>query len=177
MSMELLGGEFLDEFYTEADATRARQTHLEGVVGTLTWIATVDAFQHWLYTHPGHSRDERRAAWLELATRFGGETDWSGLEEIRAFLWHRQLHIFLYPFYYIEYGIAQLGALQVWLNSRRDRARALADYKRALSLGGSRPLPELFQAAGCPFDFSRRAMKPLMELVRNDLAALSGTSV
>jgi oligoendopeptidase F len=172
MSMELLGGEFLDVFYADGDAARARRTHLEGVVGTLTWIATIDAFQHWLYTHPGHGRDERNAAWLELATRFGGETDWSDHEEVRTFLWHRQLHIFLYPFYYIEYGIAQLGALQVWLNSRKDKAGALADYKRALALGGSRPLPELFAAAGCPFDFSSRTVKPLMDMVERELDKL-----
>ena len=126
MSMELLGGEHLEVFYGDGEAARARRTHLEGVVGTLTWIATVDAFQHWLYTHPDHSPDERREAWLALAERFGGETDWSGCEEVRAHLWHRQLHIFLYPFYYIEYGIAQLGALQVWLNARNDPATALA---------------------------------------------------
>jgi oligoendopeptidase F len=172
MSMELLGGEFLDEFYSEPDSVRARRTHLEGVVGTLAWIATVDAFQHWLYTHPGHTGEQRQAAWLDLTRRFGGDTDWSGHEEARAFLWHRQLHIFLYPFYYIEYGIAQLGALQVWLNSKADRTGALSQYKRALALGGSRPLPELFQAAGCPFDFSSRTVKPLMKLVEQDLQAL-----
>jgi len=169
MSMELLGSEFLEEFYPEADAGRARRTHLEGVVGVLAWIATVDSFQHWLYTHPGHSREERQSAWVDLVNRFGGDTDWSGHEEARAFVWHRQLHIFLYPFYYIEYGIAQLGALQVWLNSRRDKPAALAQYKRALSLGGSRPLPELFETAGCPFDFSSRTLKPLMELVGKEL--------
>ncbi len=169
MSMELLGGEFLGEFYADGDIVRARRTHLEGVVGALAWIATVDAFQHWLYTHPGHSAADRRSAWVDLVGRFGGDTDWSGHEETRAFLWHRQLHIFLYPFYYIEYGIAQLGALQVWLNSKQDRARALTSYKQALALGGSRPLPALFEAAGCPFDFSRHTLKPLMGLVAREL--------
>ena len=133
----------------------------------------MDAFQHWLYTHPGHSSDERSAAWVDLANRFGGDTDWSGQEPVRAFLWHRQLHVFLYPFYYIEYGIAQLGALQVWLNSKTDKATALTRYKRALSLGGSRPLPELFETAGCPFDFSSRTLKPLMDLVQKELEALN----
>ena len=94
--------------------------HLEGIVGVFPWIATVDAFQHWIYTHPGHAREERRNAWLGLMDRFGGDVDWSGFESARANLWHRQLHIFLHPFYYIEYGIAQLGALQVWANSKRD---------------------------------------------------------
>ena len=125
MSMELLGNEFLEEFYAAPEANRARRTHLEGIVNILPWIATVDAFQHWIYTHPGHTRAERTAAWLELMDRFGGDVDWSGYEAARANLWHRQLHIFIHPFYYIEYGIAQLGALQVWANSKRDKAEAL----------------------------------------------------
>jgi oligoendopeptidase F len=172
MSMELLGAEYLEEFYAPAEANRARRTHLEGIVSVLAWIATVDAFQHWLYTHPGHTRAERAAAWLALMDRFGGDVDWSGWEEARRFMWHRQLHLFLYPFYYIEYGIAQLGALQVWANSKRDKPAALAAYKRALALGGSRPLPELFAAAGCPFQFDLARVAPLMELVRRELASL-----
>jgi oligoendopeptidase F len=172
MSMELLGNEFLEEFYPPADANRARRVHLEGIVGIFPWIATVDAFQHWIYTHPGHTRAERTAAWLALLDRFGGDVDWTGHEAVRANLWHRQLHIFLHPFYYIEYGIAQLGALQVWANARRHRARALADYQRGLALGGSRPLPELFAAAGCRFEFSRETMRPLVALIRGELAAL-----
>jgi oligoendopeptidase F len=173
MSMELLGNEFLEQFYSPADANRARKKHLESIVEVFAWIATVDAFQHWLYTHPGHSRDERRAAWLVLMNRFGGDTDWTGYEESRGHLWHRQLHIFLYPFYYIEYGIAQLGALQVWANSRRDKAGALAEYKRSLSYGGARPLPELFSAAGCRFAFDRETVKPLVGLVREELRRLT----
>lgn len=172
MSMELLGNEFLEEFYSPTDGNRARRTHLEGIIGVLAWIATVDAFQHWIYTHPGHSRADRAAAWNRLMDRFGGEVDWSGYEEARAHLWHRQLHIFLYPFYYIEYGIAQLGALQIWANSKRDKAKALCDYKTALALGGSRPLPKLFQAAGCPFEFSAVTIRPLVKLMREELAAL-----
>jgi oligoendopeptidase F len=172
MSMELLGNEFIEAFYQEGDARRARRDHLEGIIAIFPWIATVDAFQHWIYSHPGHSRAERRQAWLELMDRFGGEVDWSGHEEARANLWHRQLHIFLHPFYYIEYGIAQLGALQVWANSRKDKARALRQYRGALALGGSRPLPELFAAAGCRFDFTRAAIKPLVRLVNGELRKL-----
>ena len=172
MSMELLGNEFLEEFYTSNDANRARRTHLEGIIGIFPWIATVDAFQHWIYTHPGHTRATRAVAWLELMDRFGGDVDWSGYDKSRAYLWHRQLHIFLHPFYYIEYGIAQLGALQVWANSKRDKAKALGDYKNSLALGGSRPLPELFKAAGSPFDFSAKTIKPLVELTRSELAKL-----
>jgi oligoendopeptidase F len=169
MSMELLGGEFLEKFYAVPEANRARLMHLEGIINVLAWIATVDAFQHWIYTHPAHARAERTAAWLDLMDRFGGDADWQGYEAARANLWHRQLHIFTNPFYYIEYGIAQLGALQVWANSKRDKARALNDYKRALALGGSRPLPELFAAAGCKFEFSRKTMAPLVALLRGEL--------
>jgi len=173
MSMELLGNEFIEKFYQPGDARRARRDHLEGIVEIFPWIATVDAFQHWIYSHPGHSRADRQKAWLELMDRFGGDVDWTGYEDARTNLWHRQLHIFIHPFYYIEYGIAQLGALQVWANSKRGRAAALAQYRRALALGGSRPLPELFQAAGCRFDFSRETVNPLVRLVSAELAVLS----
>jgi oligoendopeptidase F len=104
--------------------------------------------------------------------RFGGDVDFTGYEEVRAHSWHRQLHIFLHPFYYVEYGIAQLGALQVWANSRRDKVQALADYKKSLALGGSRPLPELFAAAGCKFQFTAATIKPLIQLAGNELKKL-----
>jgi oligoendopeptidase F len=173
MAMELLGNEFLEEFYSGPDANRARRTHLEGILGIFPWIATVDAFQHWIYTHPGHTRAARAVAWLELMDRFGGDVDWTGYDKSCAYLWHRQLHIFLHPFYYIEYGIAQLGALQVWANSKRDKVKALHEYKSSLALGGSKPLPELFKAAGSPFDFSAKTIKPLVELTRSELAKLA----
>jgi oligoendopeptidase F len=172
MSMELLGNEFLEEFYPTAEANRARKTHLEGIIGFFPWMATVDAFQHWIYTHAGHTRAERKAAYLQLMDRFGGDVDFSGYEEVRAHSWHRQLHIFLHPFYYVEYGIAQLGALQVWANSRRDKAKALNDYKKSLALGGSRPLPELFHAAGCKFQFDAATIRPLIQLAGNELKKL-----
>lgn len=169
MSMELLGLEHLDVFYSPADIQRARRYQFETIVTTLAWIATVDAFQHWIYQHPGQAAADRSAAWTRLATRFGGDVDWTGYEAARANAWHRQLHIFLHPLYYIEYGIAQLGALQVWANAKRDKAAALRAYRQALALGGSRPLPELFAAAGCRFDFSAAAMRPLMELINHEL--------
>jgi oligoendopeptidase F len=172
MSMELLGNEFLEVFYPPADAKRASRAHLEDIVRIFPWIATVDAFQHWIYTHAGHTREERTAAWLRLMDRFGGDVDWTGYETARANLWHRQLHIFLDPFYYVEYGIAQLGALQVWANSMKDRCAALASYQQALALGGARPLPELFAAAGCQFEFGSRRIRPLVKLVRAQLARL-----
>ena len=172
MSMELVGNEHLEEFYSEEDCVRARRQHLEGIISLFPWIATVDAFQHWIYTNPDHSVEERDAAWNGLLDRFGGDIDWSGHELARTKMWHRQTHIFLVPFYYIEYGIAQLGALGVWNNSKSDRSKALADYKQALALGGSRPLPELFAAANIPFRFDTEAFKPLIDLVQSELAAL-----
>lgn len=172
MSMELLGGEHWDAFYRPEELRRARRDHLEGIVETFPWIATVDAFQHWLYTHPEHSREQRRAAWNQLVDRFGGDVDWSGWEEARAHAWHRQLHVFLYPFYYVEYGIAQIGALQVWMNAKQNRSGALAAYRRGLALGGSRPLPELFATAGCRFAFDRDTLRPLAALVQREWEAL-----
>lgn len=172
MAMELLGARNLDLFYAEPDADRSYRQLLEGIVTILPWIATVDAFQHWVYAHPGHSRQERRDAWVALLDRFGGNVDWTGHEDARASGWHRQLHIFLYPFYYIEYGIAQLGALQVWLNSLADKADAVRRYRAALSLGGARPLPELFEAAGAKFAFDEPSLRPLMDAIGRELARL-----
>ena len=173
MSMELLGARRLGPFYDEANADRSARKLLEGIVTILPWIATVDAFQHWIYNHPGHSRDERRAAWRGLLQRFGGAVDWSGYEESRDHSWHRQLHIFLYPFYYIEYGIVQLGALQIWQRSLTDREGAVAAYKAGLALGGSRPLPELFAAAGTRFDFGDELIASLMGTIRTELDRLA----
>jgi oligoendopeptidase F len=173
MSMELLGARNLSVYYNEVDANRSYRHLLEEIILILPWIATVDAFQHWIYTHPTHTRDERRAAWTATHQRFSGMVDWTGYEQARANLWHRQLHIFLYPFYYIEYGIAQLGALQIWQRASSDRPRAVADYRRALALGGARPLPELFTAAGIRFDFSERTLAPLMEALERELKQIA----
>lgn len=167
MSMEFLGGDHLDAFYDADQKARSRERHLESVVWVFCWVATIDAFQHWLYTHPGHGRDERARAWLDILGRFGGIEDWSGYEDARAHIWHRQLHIFEVPFYYIDYGVAELGALQVWARAAEDPAGALADYRKALALGGSRPLPELFEAAGARFDLSSDTLAPLIEKVRS----------
>jgi oligoendopeptidase F len=172
MSMELLGARNLERFYDDKDADRSYRQLLEGIVLILPWIATVDAFQHWIYAHPDHDRAARRRAWLGLLDRFGGIVDWSGYEDAKAHSWHRQLHIFLYPFYYVEYGIAQLGALQVWRRSLDDRAGAVASYRRALAVGGARPLPELFAAAGIRFDFREETLAPLMDAIRDELDRL-----
>lgn len=159
MSMELTAHAYLDEFYSPADADRARRKHIESLANTLAWVATIDQFQQWLYTNPGHTQVQRQGEWNKLMDRFGSDCDWSGIEHIRSTLWHRQSHLFTSPFYYIEYGIAQLGALQLWGNYRRDAAKAIGEYKAGLSLGGSRPLKELFTAAGLSFDFSPARIK------------------
>jgi oligoendopeptidase F len=172
MSQELLCFPYLDEFYGPDEADRARRDQLEGLAKTLPWIATIDAFQHWIYTNPDHDRDARRAKWVELEARFGGDVDWSGLEDVRASLWQRQLHLFGVPFYYIEYGIAQLGALQVWCNSLADEKGAIERYLDGLRLGGSRPLPTLFETAGAAFDFGPETVGPLMERVAGELAGM-----
>ena len=169
MSMELLAFPYYDEFYSEQEANRARRSHLEDLFALFTWVAQIDAFQHWIYTNPRHSVAEREAYWLELDQDFGASLDWSGLDEERASQWQRQLHLYTAPLYYIEYAIAQLGALQVWRNSIEDPERAFEQYSAGLALGGSRPLPELFTTAGIQFDFSRNALEPLMEFVQQQI--------
>ena len=172
MSQELLTLPYLEEFFSTADAERARRELLEGVISMLPWIAQIDAFQHWVYLNPGHSSAERTKAWLDLDARFGGALDWSGIEGSRAHMWQRQLHLFGMPFYYIEYGIAQLGSLQLWLASKKSEKDALEAYKRALTLGGSKPLPELFAAAGLRFDFGPATVQSLMDAVGAELDRL-----
>lgn len=177
MAMELLSAPYIAQdqggYYTEEETRRARIEHLEGVLDVLPWIATVDAFQQWIYTNDGGAAAAARdAAWVEIFERFNAGVDWNGLEAQRLARWYRQLHIFLYPFYYIEYGIAQLGALQVWRNSLTDQAAAVAAYRQALALGNTRPLPELFDAAGARFAFDKETVGELVELVEGQLATL-----
>ena len=172
MAMELLGGEHLDLFYKPENVARAVRKKIEGIVRFFPWMATIDQFQHWIYTHPGHSRQERQNKWLKLMDRFAPDVDWSGHEPARQSLWHRQLHLFHAPFYYVEYGIAQLGALQLWMKAKEDPKRALANYRSALALGGSRPLPELFAAAGINFDFTEKTIRPLVQAMEEELSAL-----
>ncbi len=169
MSMELLAYPFLDEFYSPEEIKRAIKKHLEGIVSTLTWVATIDAFQHWIYLNPEHTREERTAHWLELGERFGGGVDWTGLEAEQEAVWHRQLHPFEVPFYYVEYGIAQLGALQMWLKYIENPKEAIAAYKNGLELGASKTLPSLFEASGLKFDFTTDMVSTLMKTVGEEL--------
>jgi len=169
MSMELLGSAHLDVFLDPDGARRARARHAEEMLSLFAWIATIDQFQHGVYTQPDQTRAEREALWLGLKRRFGGIEDWSGHPEALAAQWHRQVHLFAHPFYYIEYAIAQIGALQVWRNARRDPQRALAQYREALALGGTRALPELFAAAGARFAFDEQTLAPLIDAVTAEL--------
>jgi oligoendopeptidase F len=169
-AMELIGGEHLEGvFYNHADYVRSRREHLIGEVKLLPWVATIDAFQHWIYTHPEHSVGEREDYWSRLKGRFGGGDDWKGYEQYWRSRWQRQLHLYLVPFYYIEYGISLLGALGVWYNYRKDPAKAVKAYRTALGLGGSVPLPKLFQTAGVPFDFGPKTIEPYGRELRSIL--------
>ena len=176
MAMELLAAPHLAKpvgYYEAADARRAQIEHLEDVVHSLVHIASVDAFQSWIYTSgDGADRAARDRAWLDIRARFDRGVDWTGLEDERVSRWLRQLHIFELPFYYVEYAIAQLGAIQVWRNSQRDHAGAVAAYRRALALGGTRPLPEIYRAAGAELVFDAPRIAELVGAVESRLGEL-----
>jgi oligoendopeptidase F len=171
MAMELISMEHWDVFFEDKDQLqRARRYQSEKIISILPWIATIDAFQHWIYEHPGHTREERRTAWLEVYRRFSGKIiDRSAYPEFEETAWHRQLHIFEVPFYYIEYGIAQLGAIGVWRNYKTDPEKALAAYEQSLSLGYLKTLPELYEEANIRFDFSPAYVQELLEFVRKEI--------
>lgn len=177
MAMELLSAPYWAKsaggFYDDDDYRRARIQHLEGIIGFFPHCATIDAFQHWIYTSgEGSDPDARDAQWLRLRAIFESGVDYSGLRSEWVARWYQQLHIFEVPFYYIEYGIAQLGALQVWRNARQDQAAAVAHYRRALALGSSRPLPELYRAAGINLAFDVQTVGDLVEMVEEELDRL-----
>lgn len=171
MSMELMTMDNWNQFYKDADLLkRAKREQMERVLSVLPWIAIIDSFQHWMYTHPTHTREERKSQWRKISERFStGLINWENYEHFLDFSWHRQLHIFEVPFYYIEYGIAQLGAIGVWKNYRENSDLAVKNYKKALSLGGTVTLPEVYQAAGVPFDFSEKNISSLAELLEAEL--------
>jgi len=173
MSMELLATPHLTQpagYFTAQDARSAWLEHLEDILLSLVHIASVDAFQTWIYTSgQGDNADARDAAWLRIRSRFERGVDWSGLRQERVARWHRQLHIFMYPFYYIEYGIAQLGAVQVWRNSLEDPVRAVARYREALSLGAVQTLPEIYHTAGARLTFDVDSIAELVQLVERHI--------
>ena len=174
MSMELFSMDHWDVFFDrKEDLLRAREQQLERVITIFPWIATIDKFQHWIYENPYHNVEERTKKWLEILNEFSsGVVDWNGLEEYREYSWQRQLHLFEVPFYYIEYGIAQLGALGLWMQYKKNKEQALDNYIHALSLGGTQTLPQLYQAAQLPFDFSGDHIKNLMVFLRSELEKL-----
>ncbi len=173
MSMELLSMDYWDEYYQNpADLKKARRDQLEGTLSFLPWCMTVDAFQHWVYLNPEHTPQEREEAYIELNKRFAAGVNWSGLEDYRKLGWMPQLHIFEVPFYYIEYGMAQLGALSVYMNYRHNPQEALRQYQNFLELGYQKPVREVYECAGIPFDFSEERIGKLVDFVRQELKSL-----
>ncbi|RTL57334.1 MAG: M3 family oligoendopeptidase [Sphingobacteriales bacterium] len=171
MSMELFSMPYWNTFFdNEEDLRKAKEHQLERVITIFPWIATIDKFQHWIYANPNHTNEERTAKWMEILNEFSsGAIDFTGLENYRAITWQKQLHLFEVPFYYIEYGIAQLGAIGMWKQFMENRKKALANYTNALSLGGTKTLVQLFETAGLKFDFSPAHIKTLMEFVHQQM--------
>jgi oligoendopeptidase F len=175
MSMEMITGEHYEGvFYNREDAKRSNWREAVDNVKLLAWVATIDAFQHWVYTHPVHTAGERAEAWVATFNRFCGLESYEGLEDNRAYRWQRQLHLFEVPFYYIEYGIALTGALGVWSRYREDPRGAIEAYKSALSLGCARPLPELFEAAGVEWGFGPGALRRTAGELRSAIKEYGG---
>jgi oligoendopeptidase F len=176
--MELLASPYLGAtdggFYSQADAARARIEHIEKTLQFWPYMAVVDAFQHWVYTHGEAAEDPANcdACWAELWDRYLPAVDWTGLEDEKRTGWHRKLHIHTAPFYYIEYGLAQMGAVQVWQNSLEDQEAALQSYRHALSLGGTVPLPDLYKAAGARLAFDRETLEEAVELLEGTIHKL-----
>ncbi|GAB2694559.1 M3 family oligoendopeptidase [Mucilaginibacter koreensis] len=171
MSMELISMDKWNVYFNnEEELKRAKRDQLVDVLKTLPWVAVVDQFQHWLYTNPDHTDQQRTDAWVQIYDRFGaGFVDWSGLEEAKANLWQKQLHIFEVPFYYIEYGMAQLGAIAVWKNFKENPEKGLQQYLDALKLGYTKTIKEIYETAGIQFDFSAAYVKELAEFVKQEL--------
>jgi oligoendopeptidase F len=174
MAMELFTMNHWDAFFdNKEELKRAKEHQLERVISIFPWIATIDKFQHWVYEHPQHTPEERTGAWMNILNEFSTNTvDFTGLEEYRKISWQRQLHLFEVPFYYIEYGIAQLGAIGLWIQYQKDPQQALNNYITALSLGGTKTLPELYAAAGLKFDLSPEHIKTLMKFVNEEMDKL-----
>ena len=175
MSMELFSMDHWDLFFEDKnDLARAREHQLERVITIFPWIATIDKFQHWIYENPYHTLEERKEKWMEILEEFSSKSvDWRGLEEYREYGWQKQLHLYEVPFYYIEYGIAQLGALGLWMQYKRNKEKALSHYMQALSLGATRTLPELYDAAGLKFNFDKEQIKQLMDFVGEEMEKIA----
>ncbi len=174
MSMELISMDHWDIFFENPDdLKRAKREHLEDIIETLPWVATIDRFQHWIYENAEHSLVDRKKNWNRVFNEFSDTaTDWKGLQDAKDYLWQKQLHLYEVPFYYIEYGMAQLGAIAVWRNFRQDRNKGLQGYMNALRIGYLKSIPEIYKAADIKFDFSRSYIKELMSFVKKELASI-----
>ncbi len=174
MSMELISMAHWDVFFTDAETLkRAKKSHLEHVIETLPWVATIDKFQHWVYENPQHNLAERTQAWNQVHSEFACDlVDWSGLQEFKDNVWQKQLHLYEVPFYYIEYGIAQLGAIAVWKNCQENPQEGLKKYLEALKLGYTVSIKEVYATAGVKFDFSIEHIQDLMKFVKAELDKL-----
>ena len=175
MSMELISMDHWNIFFSdETELKRAKAEQLEDIIETLPWVATIDKFQHWIYENPAHSLADRKANWCRIFDQFADKvTDWSGLQETKEYMWQKQLHLYEVPFYYIEYGMAQLGAIAVWRNFKRNNNEGLQGYMNALRLGYMKTIPEIYRAAGIKFDFSKAYIKELMKFVREEMAKVA----
>lgn len=175
MAMELFTMNHWESFFdNDQDLQRAKEHQLERVITIFPWIAIIDKFQHWIYEHPAHTHEERTTAWVNTLAEFQDNViDYSGLDTYRSNAWQRQLHLFEVPFYYIEYGIAQLGAIGMWMQYKNNAEHALDNYSNALALGATKTLPELYKTAGLEFDFSPEKIKVLMDFVKGEMDAIS----
>lgn len=170
MSMELITMDYWDIFYPhKEEAKKAKLDHLEDIIGFFPWMAAVDSFQHWIYLNPEHGGEDRLKEWDKVMKRFAGDVDWKGYESYRKISWMRQAHIFTSPFYYVEYGIAQLGALQVWRNYLKDPKKALENYRKALALGSRKSMKEIYDEAEIEFGFSDKLIAEMMNFVKNQM--------
>ena len=174
MSMELISMEHWGIFFPDPlDLKRAKKEHLEGIFQTLPWVATIDKFQHWVYLNPQHSIEERDKEWNSIFSDFNNTvTNWEGLEDYKTYAWQKQLHLFEVPFYYIEYAIAQLGAIAIWKNYKKDREKGFNDYLSALKLGYTKPIKEIYKTGGIKFDFSQPYIKDLIDFVKKEIDTL-----
>lgn len=174
MTMELFSMANWNVFFkSEEELLRAKEQQLERVITIFPWIATIDKFQHWVYENPDHSEEQRLNVWMKIYNEFSSPViDYSGLEEYRRYFWQKQLHLYEVPFYYIEYGIAQLGAIGLWKQFKQNKKQALHNYINALELGGTKTLPELFKAAGLTFDFSPATISDLMKFVGDEMESI-----
>ncbi|MFN5704457.1 MAG: M3 family metallopeptidase, partial [bacterium] len=174
-SMELISMKHWNVFFdNEDDLLRAKEEQLKDCLKTLPWVATIDAFQHWIYTHPNHTVKERENAWEECFDRFGSNfVNWEGYEEFKLNLWQKQLHLFEVPFYYIEYAIAQLAAIAIFKNFKSDESNALNQYMNALKLGYTKSIPEIYKTAGIAFEFSQTYIHSLIDFIKEELESLN----